>query len=498
MTLALEDVSRHYGPVQALRGVSLMLRPGEVHALMGENGAGKSTLIRLLAGLEQPDAGWLMSRGQPMVLARPEVAQAYGLRFIHQEIHIVPGLSVAENMHLHLPFPRRAGLIDWRALRRRSRMALDALRLDHIDPAAPMLRLGLGDQMLCRIAATLIGEAQPQFIIMDEPTAALTGAESGRLFDVIRDLRAKGVGILYVSHRISEVMALADRITVLRDGIRISSRLRGETDQTRLIQEMTGRDLSDLYPPRGALPEGAEVLRVDGLRAGPLRDIALTLAEGEVLGVAGLAGAGRGMLLRALIGAIPREGSVTVNGRRLAPGDPAAAWAAGLAYVPRERRTEGLMMLRPIVENVALPHLERLARVGLFQNRPAERRLLARHGAEVRLKAGGPQVPPVTLSGGNQQKVLFARAVGGAPRVLLLDEPTRGVDVGARHDLYRVIRALAAQGVAVILASSDLQEIIGLADRIAVMQGGRIAHLLRNEALAEGDLLAMCYDREMA
>ncbi|MBW7920546.1 MAG: sugar ABC transporter ATP-binding protein [Rubellimicrobium sp.] len=475
-----------------------MLRPGEVHALMGENGAGKSTLIRLLAGLEQPNRGWVMIDGQPVVLARPEAAQAHGLRFIHQEMHVVPTLSVAENMHLHRPFPRRAGLINWRELRRRARVALDALGLDHIDPAVPMLRLGLGDRMLCRIATTLIGKDRARYIIMDEPTAALTGAESERLFAVIRDLRAQGVGVLYVSHRIAEVMALADRVTVLRDGARISSHVRGDTDQARLIHEMTGRDLSDLYPPRPAPPDTPPVLRIEGLRAGPLHDISLAVAPGEVLGLAGLAGAGRGELLRALVGAIPRKGNVTLAGTPLPPADPAAAWAAGVAYIPRERRVEGLMMLRPIVENVALPHLDRLARARLFLDRAAERRLLAQRGAEVRLKAGGPQALPVTLSGGNQQKVLFARAVGGAPRLLLLDEPTRGVDVGARHDLYRVIRALAAQGVAVILASSDLQEVIGLADRIVVLQGGRIAHLVRNEGLAEGDLLTMCYDRPAA
>ncbi len=498
MTLALEDVSRNYGPVQALRGVSLMLRRGEVHALMGENGAGKSTLIRILAGLEQPDAGWILAQGQPVAFSRPEAAQVQGLRFIHQEMQVVPSLSVAENMHLHLPFPRRFGLIDWRELRRRARLALDTLGLAHIDPATPMLRLGLGDRMLTRIAATLIGEGEPAFFVMDEPTAALTGAESERLFTVIRDLRARGAGILYVSHRMAEVMDLADRITVLRDGALISSRTRAETDAARLIHDMTGRDLSDLYPPREASAAAPPVLRISGLTAGPLRDVSLDVAPGEVLGLAGLAGAGRGELLRALIGAIPRKGEVFLAGKALPAGDPATAWAAGVAYVPRERRAEGLMMLRPVVENVSLPHLDRLALARLFQNRPAERRLLAERGAEVRLKSGGPQASPVTLSGGNQQKVLFARAVGGAPRRLLLDEPTRGVDVGARHDLYRVIRALAAKGVAVILASSDLQEIIGLADRIIVLQGGRVAHLVANEGLAEGDLLTMCYDQAAA
>lgn len=498
MTLALEDVSRNYGPVQALRGVSLMLRRGEVHALMGENGAGKSTLIRILAGLEQPDAGWILAQGEPVTFSRPEVAQAHGLRFIHQEMQVVPSLSVAENMHLHLPFPRRLGLIDWPELRQRARIALDALGLAHIDPAAPMLRLGLGDRMLTRIAATLIGESGPAFFVMDEPTAALTGAESERLFAVIRDLRAQGAGVLYVSHRMAEVMDLADRITVLRDGALISSRTRAETDQTRLIHEMTGRDLSDLYPPRTPAVAASPVLRIRGLTAGPLRGIDLDVAPGEVLGLASLSGAGRGELLRAIIGAIPRTGEVILANRPLPARNPAAAWSAGMAYIPRERRAEGLMMLRPIVENVSLPHLARLSFARLFQNRPAERRLLAERGAEVRLKASGPQAPPVTLSGGNQQKVLFARAVGGAPRLLLLDEPTRGVDVGARHDLYRVIHALAAKGVAVILASSDLQEIIGLADHIAVLQGGRIAQLVANEGLTESDLLTMCYDQAAA
>ncbi|MCC7321879.1 MAG: sugar ABC transporter ATP-binding protein [Rubellimicrobium sp.] len=493
MTLELRAISRSYGPVQALRGVSLHLHPGEVHALMGENGAGKSTLIRVLAGLEQPDEGGITLDGRGLTLSRPEQAQALGLRFIHQEMQVVPGLSVAENMHLHLPFPRRAGLIDWRALRARARAALGALGLDHIDPAVPMLRLALGDRMLCRIAATLIGDQTPRFYVMDEPTAALTGAESGRLFAVIRDLRARGAGILYVSHRMAEVMALADRITVLRDGAHVSTRARAATDEAALIHDMTGRDLSDLFPPRAAAPPGEPVLRVRGLVAGPLRGIDLDLAPGEILGVAGLAGAGRGELLRAIMGAIPRAGSVTIGGRALPAGSPAAAWRAGLAHIPRERRAEGLMMLRPIVENASLPHLAHLARGGLFLNRPAERRLLAERGAEVRLKAAGPQVPPVTLSGGNQQKVLFARAVGGAPRVLLLDEPTRGVDVGARHDLYRVIRALAGRGVAVILASSDLPEVIGLADRVAVLQGGQIAHCLPNDDLTEGALLALCY-----
>ena len=496
MTLHLDQIRRSYGPVQALRGVSLTLHAGEVHALMGENGAGKSTLIRVLAGLEQPDGGQITLDGAPVAFPRPEAAQAAGLRFIHQEMHVVPGLSVGENMHLHLDLPRRFGLVHWAALYARAAAALAKIGLSHIDPRAPMLRLSLGDRMLTRIAATLISDTPPRFYVMDEPTAALTDAESERLFTVIRDLRAQGAGILYVSHRMAEVMTLSDRVTVLRDGEHVSSRLRGDTDKDRLIREMTGRDLSEMFPPKlPAKAAPATVLEVRDLSADPLKSVSLQVNAGEILGVAGLSGAGRGQLLQAIIGAIPRTGEVVLQGTPLPAANPAAAWEAGLAYIPRERRTEGLMMQRPIVENASLPHLKRLARLAFWQNRPAEKALLAEHGAQVRLKAAGPQVAAAALSGGNQQKVLFARAVAGNPRVLLLDDPTRGVDVGARFDLYRVIRDLAANGMAVIIASSDLPEITGLADRIAVLHDGRLAHLVENTGLSEGDLLTLCYAR---
>ena len=498
--LVLDGLSRRYGAVRALDDVRLRLRAGEVHALMGENGAGKSTLIKLIAGIEAPDAGRITLDGAPLSLASPAEAHAAGLRFIHQELHSVPALSVAENMHLNHRWPRRlGGLIDWRALNRSAARALARLGLGHIDPAVPMSRFGAGDQMLVRIAATLIddGARAPWFYVMDEPTAALTGVEAEALFAVIGELRAAGAGVLYVSHRMAEVLRLSDRVSVLRDGRLIASQPMADTDEARIIHHMTGRDLSALFPPRRAAPlPGAPLLEVSGLSAGPLRGVSFTLQRGEILGVAGLAGAGRGALLRALMGAIPmRGGALELEGRRLRPGDPAAAWARGLAYVPRERRSEGLMMLRAIAENVTLPHLARLSRPGGFVNRLAEARLVQTRGEEVRLKAAGPGQPVAQLSGGNQQKVLFARALAGQPAVLLLDEPTRGVDVGAKFDIYRLIRRLADAGLSVILASSDLPEILGLADRIAVLQEGRLVHLLDNDGLTEADLLARCYDR---
>ncbi len=501
--LTLTTLTRRYGAARALDGVSVTLRSGEVHALMGENGAGKSTLIRLLSGLERPDAGGFLLEGQPLALGSPAAAHTAGLRVLHQELHVVPALSVAENMHLSTGCPTRAGLIDWRALRAASAGALARLGLGHIDPRLPMARLGPGDRMLVRIAATLIGDSGPApwLYILDEPTAALTGAEAERLFTVIAELKAQGAGILYVSHRMAEVLRLSDRVSVLRDGRLISSLPMAETDEARIIHDMTGRDLSELFPPRvaGSPAASPPLLRVSGLAAPGIAGVSFDLAPGEVLGVVGLSGAGRGALLASLMGANPRlGGTVTLDGRPFAPQSPAEAWAAGLAHVPRERRSEGLMMERALTENVSLPHLARLARAHLFQNRPAERALLDDTGRAVRLKAGRPSDAADTLSGGNQQKVLFARALAGEPRLLLLDEPTRGVDVGAKFDIYRLIRGLADRGVAVILASSDLPEVIGLSDRIAVLHRGRLAHLVGAEGLSEGDLLTLCYAAEEA
>ena len=489
--LNLDALTRRYGQSTALDAVDLALRRGEIHALMGENGAGKSTLIRLLAGLERPDAGTLTLDGRPLALTSPQAARAAGLRFLHQELHIVPALSVAENMHLPLPLPSRAGLVNWRALHDAAAQALARLGLTHIDPRAPMSRLGPGDRMLARIAATLIPEPgqTPWLYVLDEPTAALTGPESDRLFATLRDLRARGAGLLYVSHRMAEVMALADRITVLRDGRRISTHDRSATTEAGIIADMTGRPLADIYPPRPALAQGAPVLVLNGLAAPGLGPLDLTLAPGEILGLAGLAGSGRGALIAALIGARPATaGTITLAGRPHAPCTPADAWAQGLALVPRERRAEALITDATVAQNVTLPHLPRL-----WRNRRAETALTATFAAVTRLKSTGPHQPVTELSGGNQQKVVFARAMAGTPRVLLLDEPTRGVDVGARADIYRLIRTACDGGTAVILASSDLPELLGLADRIAVLHKGRLAHLVANDGLTEADLLTLCY-----
>jgi ABC-type sugar transport system ATPase subunit len=491
-TLSLASLSRRYGAATALDGVSLSFHAGEIHALMGENGAGKSTLIRLLAGLERPDAGTMSLDGRPLVFTAPQAAQDAGLRFLHQELHIVPGLSVAENMHLALPFPTRFGLVDWHALRDAAESALSRLGLTHIDPRAPMSRLGPGDRMLTRIAATLIPQPGPApwLYVLDEPTAALTGPEADRLFATLRDLRKQGAGILYVSHRMAEVMDLSDRITVLRDGRHISTRQRLDTTEAQIIADMTGRPSSYIYPPRVTPAPAPPILALDRVTAPGLSGITLTLAAGEILGLAGLAGSGRGALLAALTGARPHtSGTIMLTGHPYAPRSPADAWARGLALVPRERRAEGLITDATVAENVTLPHLP-----GTLRNRRAERALTARFAAMTRLKSTGPDQRVTELSGGNQQKVVFARAIAGQPRVLLLDEPTRGVDVGARADIYRLIREACDTGTAVILASSDLPELIGLSDRIAVLHRGRLAHMVAGAGLTEAALLTLCYE----
>ena len=492
--LLISGLSKSYGPSRALTSAALDLRGGEVHALMGENGAGKSTLIRILAGLEQPDAGTILLDGRPLTLGTPKRAEAAGFRFLHQELHVVPALDVAENMHLSRPYPRRIGLVHWSALHRAATRALHDLGVDHIDSRTMMGDLGPGDQMLVRIAATLLpADPTPWLYVMDEPTAALTGAESARLFDAIARLKGQGAAILYVSHRMDEVMTLADRITILRDGAHVATHSRRETDRDHLIHDMTGRALSDLFPPRPAPSGAASVLRIRNLRTEGIESLDLDLSTGEVLGIAGLSGSGRGALLRALMGALPRLGEITLFDTAL-PDTPSGAWQSGLAYIPRERRSEGVMPARALSETIALPHLANLSRYGFLRPRATEA-LVHSLSDSVRLKSTGPGQPVAELSGGNQQKVLFARAMAGKPRLLLLDEPTRGVDVGAKFDIYSLIRTAAAEGTAVIVVSSDLPELIGLSDRIAILNAGRLTRILPAAGLTEAALLSACYER---
>ncbi|MBK8085175.1 MAG: sugar ABC transporter ATP-binding protein [Devosia sp.] len=497
--LSLSHVAKAYAGVPALSDVNLTLAAGEIHALMGENGAGKSTLIRILAGVIQPDRATIEMDGRPVTFESPGAAHRLGLRFIHQELNTVPALSVAENIFVGRRYPTRAGVfVDWRQLHATARAALDRLGITHVDTRRKMGSLSIGDQMLVRISSAFLSEAgaPARLYVMDEPTAALTREESERLFRVLREIRAGGGAVLYVSHRIDEVMALCDRATVLRDGTTIDTGRVAEITHDDLVALMIGRKVGEAYPPPATRPSGEVALVAQGIGNGALADVTLRVGKGEIVGIAGLSGSGQRELLRTLFGDLPlRRGTLELDGRPYHPKSPADAWRAGFAYVPRERRSEGLVLSRPIFENVTLAHLASQSLGGTFLRPRAERAFAARLGGDVRLRATGPGQLALQLSGGNQQKVVFARALSGNPRVLLLDEPTRGVDVGAKFDIYSIIRDMTANGMAVILVSSDLPELIGMCDRIAIMREGRMTGTVSARGLNEETLLNLCYGR---
>ncbi|MCC7447043.1 MAG: sugar ABC transporter ATP-binding protein [Anaerolineae bacterium] len=494
---SIRHASKSYNGIPALIDASLDLLGGEVHALMGENGAGKSTLIKMLAGVLSADTINLTLRGKPVTIHDAQAAFDLGLRFIHQELNIVPQLSVAENIFLSQRYPRRAGiLVNWRKLHQDTRDVLAQLGITHLDPRTIIARLSPGDQMLVKIASAFVGSEQSNasVYVMDEPTAALTGEETARLFQVIQRLREQGCAILYVSHRLDEIFQIANRVTVMRDGRVVATKPIAETSAAELIQLMTGRALQQVYPPRETPVGDAVLLDVQNLHTAVVSHISFQLRSGEILGIAGLNGSGRTELIRALMGADRLlGGTVTLAGAPLKHRAPAGAWHNGLAFVPEERRSQGLILSRSIGNNITLPHLGWLSRGGLFLDNAHERQLANTLGGSVRLKAKGAQQTIRELSGGNQQKVVFARALARNPRVLLLDEPTRGVDVGAKFDIYTLIRQISAQGTGILMVSSDLTELIGLCDRILIMRRGQLVDTVAASGLTEESLLALCY-----
>tara|TARA_R110000751_G_scaffold288076_4_gene393391 strand:+ start:255200 stop:256699 length:1500 start_codon:yes stop_codon:yes gene_type:complete len=496
--LEVAHVSKSYSGAIALNDARLDIAQGEVHALMGENGAGKSTIIKILAGVTAADSMAATIDGKPVTISDAQESFRHGLRFIHQELNIVPHLSVAENIMLGLPYPGRFGaLVDWRKLNAMARAALDKLQVSHIDTRIKAARLSTGDQMLMKIAATLIsaGDNMARLYVMDEPTAALTGAESRKLFEVIDELKQSGASILYVSHRMNEVMEICDRVTVFRDGQTIATRNLSDTDKNEVIHLMTGRDVKDSYPPHRAAKGEDVLLEAKALRTRQVRDVDFQVNRGEILGIAGLADAGQSAVLLALMGVDRMQaGHVTIHGSPIAAQNPSAAWRNHVAYIPRERRREGLMLQRRIVDNINLPHLQKLSFAAGFLSRRRERRFADALGKKVRLKSGGMNQACYQLSGGNQQKVVFARALGDAPELLLLDEPTRGVDVGAKFDIYTLIRERSAEGAAVVMTSSDLPELIGMCDRILIMREGAQHSIIETDGLSPADLLAKFYD----
>jgi rhamnose transport system ATP-binding protein len=480
--LELRQITKSFGGARALRGVDFDLRAGEIHALLGENGAGKSTLIKVITGAHAADAGTLALEGAPLRHHQPAFAHAAGIACIYQQPALFPDLTVAENIALRLESGSPWRRVDWRDRHAQANRWLTRLGA-HIDPGAEAGELSMPEQQLVEIACALGAGARA--LLMDEPTASLTPREQEKLFSLIRDLRQDGVGIIYISHRLEEIFALADRVTVLRDGASVGTRSISDVTESELIRMMVGRDLTAAPAPAEARPGGAVlVLRGVGCSATGVRDVSLELRAGEVFGVAGLVGAGRTELARVLFGLTPADaGEILLDGREVSIRSPRQAMALGLAYVPEDRRRHGAILELPVSHNLTLASHARVFPRGWLRPQ-AERELARRFITQLSVRCSSPEETTGALSGGNQQKIALARWLATCPRVLLLDEPTQGVDVGAKSEIHGLIRDLTRQGIAVLLISSDLSEILALSDRIGVMRGGTLPAILPGRSTA--------------
>jgi rhamnose transport system ATP-binding protein len=478
--LVLESATKRFGPVVALADGSITLYPGEAHALVGENGAGKSTLVKILGGVYHPDSGSLTIDGAPVAFAGPADAQAAGVSIIYQEPSLFPDLTVAENIYMGRQPLGSARRIDRRAMERNAREAFTRLGV-HLDPSRPARGLSVADQQIVEIAKALSFNAK--VLVMDEPTAALTTVEVLRLFDVIETLRSQNVAVLFISHRLEEVYACCQRVTIMRDGRFVRSAAVDEITIDEIIRSMVGRDLDALFPKTPTTP-GDVVLEVEHLTTeGVFHDVSFTVRAGEIVALAGLVGAGRSEVARAVFGIDKRDsGKVHLSGREIHNGDSRAAMAAGMALVPEDRRQQGLVMDLAIDQNIALASLSRLRRLGLIF-RASERKLAGTWASRLQIKYGRLRDAVSTLSGGNQQKVVLGKWLARGPKLLIIDEPTRGIDVGTKAEVHRILDGLVADGMAVLMISSELPEVLGMADRVLVLREGRMtAELTRDEA----------------
>ncbi len=468
--LRMRGISKAFPGVQALADVDLTLATGEVLALVGENGAGKSTLIKVLSGAHRPDAGSIAIDGKPADIATPVDAQRAGVAVIYQEFNLVPSLSARENIFLGQE-RTRAGLLRHGDEQRRSLALFERVGV-RIDPNAPCRTLTVAQQQIVEIAKALSLDAR--IIVMDEPTAALTGQETERLFAIIRDLRSQGIGVVYISHRLEEIFEIADRVTVLRDGRHITSRPIAEVTREGLIEDMVGRKIENEFPKQPA-PIGEPRLVVRGLSRGrAVRDVSFDVRRGEVLALTGLVGAGRTETARLLFGADrPDAGSIELDGRPLRIRRPRDAIRHGICLLTEDRKAQGLVLGLSVRENVALPNLPRWSSLGFVRSH-REKAECGRYIDALRIKVPHPEALARNLSGGNQQKVVLAKWLAMNSEVVLFDEPTRGIDVGAKYEIYLLMNELAAAGKAIVMISSELPEVLGMADRILVMHEGRV------------------------
>ncbi|WP_327242138.1 sugar ABC transporter ATP-binding protein [Streptomyces sp. NBC_01320] len=490
-SIGVTGVTKQFGAVQALTDVTLDFPGGQVTALMGENGAGKSTLLKILTGDHQPTEGHVVVAGERTELDSPARARAAGIRIIPQEPEIIPHISVAENVYAG-SLPRKRGrLLDRQELRRR--IVADLARLgfaDALDPDLPGHQLTSAQRQLVEIMRALTGDTAARLIAFDEPTSSLSEHEVEALFALIRRLRDQGIAIVYVSHRMQEIFQLADRIAVLRDGGLVGVQQASTTNEGELVRLMVGRDLSTMFVRQRTATDRL-VLDVKNLTTDDVQNISLQVRAGEVVGLAGLIGAGRSELALALAGDQPvRSGTVTLDGKPLRSGHPGEVIQAGLGLAPEERKAQALFLQQSVRDNTSLVVLDRLRRFR-FVRRAAERELAQHYADRLRVRTPSINHEVRKLSGGNQQKVVLARWLARKPKVLILDEPTRGIDVGAKAEIYQIIADLAKEGVALLVISSELPELLGLADRVVVMQGGRITGELSHDEATEESILAL-------
>ncbi|WP_244606578.1 sugar ABC transporter ATP-binding protein [Arsenicitalea aurantiaca] len=488
--IRLKGVSKAFAGIRVVKDVDFDVRPGEVHALMGENGAGKSTLIKIIAGVHPHDGGTIEIGGEPVSHLTPREARRRGVAVVYQELLLFPELTVAENVFLgHAPRTGWRGL-DWPEMRRRTRALLDSLDSPDLDVDTKVGALSVANRQRVEIAKALSQDAR--VLIMDEPTAALAEADVVRLMAVVKRLRERGVGIIYVSHRLPEIFELADRVTVLRDGALIGTRPIGEVTAQSLVAMMVGREIDHLYPKSEIAP-GETLLEVRNLSHGrKVRDISFALRRGEILGVAGLVGSGRTELALTLFGITPASsGEILVSGKPVRIGSPRDARAHGIAYVPEDRGLQGLVKPMTIAQNVSMASLERVRR-GIMMRFAEETRRAAAAIKAIGIRARGPGQVVGQLSGGNQQKVVLAKWLETAPQILIMDEPTRGIDVGAKAEIHQLMTKLAGEGMGIIMISSELPEVLGMSDRVLVINNGQLVRTLeRGEATAESVGAAM-------
>jgi ABC-type sugar transport system ATPase subunit len=485
--LRMESISKAFPGVQALDEVTFEVGAGEIHALVGENGAGKSTLMKVLTGALGKDEGQIILRGAAVQIESPSDSQNLGISMIHQELSLIPNLTVGQNIYLgREPRGRLPGFIDWKSLYSDAQEILDRLNLD-VDARTEVLGLSIAQQQMVEVAKALSLEAD--LIAMDEPTSALTGPETEVLFEVMRSLRGQGVGLIFISHRLGEVFQIADRVTVLRDGQHIGTEPIEALDEDRVVKMMVGRDLGELYPKEPAQQDEV-VLEATNLEDGyELRGVDLKLHRGEILGIAGLVGAGRTALAETLFGIHPAtKGEVRINGQPVKIKSPAEAIRAGMGFVPEDRKQQGLFLNMAVRENIVMSAMDKITRWGVVNFKRADR---ISHEFVEKLDIRTPSLRQRirNLSGGNQQKVIIARWLTLNPRVLILDEPTRGIDVGAKAEIHNLMNQLAKDGVGVLMISSELPEIMGISDRMLVMREGRVTGEFSRDEATQDDIM---------